>query len=1041
MNATRVALHCLAAAVALAAPCHGQDAKRGIAGGSIDNANALNSRWYYQWGSTPNAAIDEFNGEYVPMIWSSNTSNVIPKVNQILGYQNDLNVQYVLGFNEPERSSQANMTVAQAIDVWDVMTDGFAGSGLKLVSPAGSGNEGKVWLEEFMSIVDARNSDGDPDNDLQVDEIAFHWYGNVSTTNPVQSANSFLSTVDQYWNQYQKPIWITEFAGLDFGDDDVTSPDLIAANAAFLNVVIPGLESRSYVNRYSWWQYGQSDNGEQDDSRLVEEIGGLWRPTVIGDQYIPSYLAGEAFDVAGASHGEDTIYLRGGEIRNTGAAVDNAVTYVYAIEGESELTGSANWGVGGGWVEIDAGASLQKLSSNTVTMRGTSVNNRGLLQVSAGVLNLSGGGVLAGSGATRVDGGAVLALGDAPDRSGASFTQSLELYGGTIDAKQTIDGTHVISGISTLHATSKFGGDGSLVVSGAIVAPGGGGGGGIEKIDAGTLIISSAANTYQGDTVVRQGKLQVTGSGALSPASNIVVDNDGVLDVAAHAMGYTIAGRSLTLRGQVLGSLVAAANSQVTVLNSAATISGNLQLVNSTATVGGVGFNETALAAPIVSAGLDLNFDAALDLGGDAVWIDAQSGQSLSFAGAAATVSITDAAVPQLSAAYDVAAAGGAGGLNNYFELNGPRSVQDATFEAWFYVDSTGAGGDQVIFEAGGAGRGLSLQLNDAMLSFNVNGDGSGPTISVTTAVAPGWRHAVGVVDIEGTNDDLANDSISLYVDNALAGTVDNVLIDDWAGGNTSGIGASADSLGAGGTPIDYHGQIAAVRYYRNVAFDAAQVAQNYDAIVSVSDPLPTAFHVQGDYVQDAGSTLQMDLLSPEDHDMLVVDGNAALAGTLEIGSIAGFAPQFGDAFTVLTAAGGLNGRFDSITTPAIAGGVLVPRYAGNELTLFFAGSEADLDFDGVVGPQDLAIWSSSYGGGDGGDVDLNGTTDGNDFLLWQRQYAASSASQSLLTTPEPVSLALAMCAAASSYVVGFARRRPGARRFRHARCRATEIA
>ena len=44
--------------------------------------------------------------------------------------------QYVLGFNEPERPDQANMTVAQAISSWTTISNSFTGTNTKLVSPA-----------------------------------------------------------------------------------------------------------------------------------------------------------------------------------------------------------------------------------------------------------------------------------------------------------------------------------------------------------------------------------------------------------------------------------------------------------------------------------------------------------------------------------------------------------------------------------------------------------------------------------------------------------------------------------------------------------------------------------------------------------------------------------------------------------------------------------------------------------------------------------------------------------------------------------------
>ncbi len=53
----------------------------------------------------------------------------------------------------------------------------------------------------------------------------------------------------------------------------------------------------------------------------------------------------------------------------------------------------------------------------------------------------------------------------------------------------------------------------------------------------------------------------------------------------------------------------------------------------------------------------------------------------------------------------------------------------------------------------GGLLRGVSLTLNNDVVKFNVDGDGSLLTLSDT--VGTGWHQAVGVIDLVGTSDDL----------------------------------------------------------------------------------------------------------------------------------------------------------------------------------------------------------------------------------------------------------------------------------------------
>ena len=444
---------------------------------------------------------------------------------------------------------------------------------------------------------------------------------------------------------------------------------------------------------------------------------------------------------------------------------------------------------------------------------------------------------------------------------------------------------------------------------------------------------------------------------------------------------------------------------------------GSLLAQNSTRViVGGEGFNEInsppPTSAPIVTTGLDFNFDAMQDISGDSIWTDAQNGQSLSFPGSASTSQVNDPTFLGITAAYDIPTTGGAGGLNNYFESGGPRSRRDATFEVWFHVDNTTAGGDQILFEAGGADRGISFQLDNNTLSFNVNGDGGGSTtFSLDQNVGTGWHHAVGIIDLVGDGDDLPNDSMSLYVDNTLVGSLANLLIDDWSGGNTSGIGDTSSSTGAGGAAIPYHDQVAIVRYYNNYVFDASDVDLNYQAAFIGSGSgtvIPTLLSIDGNYTQNSGASLELDLLDPSMHDALSISGTAILDGELEVKEVAGFAPTVGDSFTIVTAPGGLTGTFDNVILPALTGMQWFLDYTATEVTLSVVLG-ADFDGSGIVDGKDFLVWQRGLGLGgqvdnSNGDADGNGIVDANDLTIWRAQYGSNPVALTSLISniPEP---------------------------------------
>ena len=233
----------------------------GSAGSLQARENAHNCDWAYNWGIEPNNnafSVDVANYEFVPMIWSASTSGVTGQINRILDLEDDfgVHVDYVLGFNEPELSSQSNMTVQQALDVWEIMTDQFSGTDIQLVSPAVSGagairvddpDRPDGWLTEFMDGVEAANSDANPNNDLQVDVIAYHLY-TVGFNGPTE-ANRLIDQLDDLYERYGRPIWLTEFAGTSFSADNPvhSTEERQAFNRAFLDVLIPAFDARPYV--------------------------------------------------------------------------------------------------------------------------------------------------------------------------------------------------------------------------------------------------------------------------------------------------------------------------------------------------------------------------------------------------------------------------------------------------------------------------------------------------------------------------------------------------------------------------------------------------------------------------------------------------------------------------------------------------------------------------------------------------------------------------------------------------------------------------
>jgi Concanavalin A-like lectin/glucanases superfamily/Glycosyl hydrolases family 43/F5/8 type C domain len=233
------------------------------------------------------------------------------------------------------------------------------------------------------------------------------------------------------------------------------------------------------------------------------------------------------------------------------------------------------------------------------------------------------------------------------------------------------------------------------------------------------------------------------------------------------------------------------------------------------------------ICAPLSAQQLDnptLNYSAAQDTLGDSVWTNIVNGtNNLSFAVVPTRVAIASKDFPMIVAGYR----DGATGLPGFFDQSTPqRSLIDATFELWINVTTLAGGNDQVIFEAGGAARGISFILSGNQLRFNVKGDAANVS-TITRTLTVGVHHIVGVIRCQ--KDNVANDAIELYHNGTLVRRLDNLLIEDWAGANESGLGTAASSVVGVAAAKDFSGDIASLRYYQGRAFTGTQVADARD--------------------------------------------------------------------------------------------------------------------------------------------------------------------------------------------------------------------
>jgi autotransporter-associated beta strand protein len=88
----------------------------------------------------------------------------------------------------------------------------------------------------------------------------------------------------------------------------------------------------------------------------------------------------------------------------------------------------------------------------------------------------------------------------------------------------------------------------------------------------------------------------------------------------------------------------------------------------------------------------------------------------------------------------------------------------------------------------------------------------------------------------------------------------------------------------------------------------------------------PGTLTIGNNYTQNAGGTLRIGVagLAPGQHDLLAVNGHAAIAGTFQLISLGGFALQPGNQITFLTAKNGVSGTFNSAQNGLVTTGTIV---------------------------------------------------------------------------------------------------------------------
>jgi hypothetical protein len=160
--------------------------KKGICGGIWQDISAS---WFYDWNIGASSTLDR---EYVAI----RQNRSWPSLKQDWKKKG---INHLLGYNEPDRPDQANMTVAEAIRGWPELL----ATGLRVGAPAVS-DGGLNWLYEFMEKADAAG--------LRVDFVPVHYYRATPDPGDAKAAASqFYQFLKGVHDRVKRPLWITEW--------------------------------------------------------------------------------------------------------------------------------------------------------------------------------------------------------------------------------------------------------------------------------------------------------------------------------------------------------------------------------------------------------------------------------------------------------------------------------------------------------------------------------------------------------------------------------------------------------------------------------------------------------------------------------------------------------------------------------------------------------------------------------------------------------------------------------------------------------------
>jgi hypothetical protein len=324
----------------------------------------------------------------------------------------------------------------------------------------------------------------------------------------------------------------------------------------------------------------------------------------------------------------------------------------------------------------------------------------------------------------------------------------------------------------------------------------------------------------------------------------------------------------------------------------------------------------------------------------------------------------------------------GTGSLN---AVSGDLEIRDdATFP---FIGTASASANRTLF------------VSDFELEFE-----PGSTLSLADGAryrSTNGTHLGGAVMVSGGTASLENDATTVFQDGSMTTLSGNLRLE-----NPVTVVEAGASFAGGSSLINAASQTLRLLDGANVNV----LVKNQGTLELGTSP----GQVQGlDFQQDPTGTLEIELAGTglDDFDRMTLLGQAILGGELNVSLLNGFSPAAGNAFSFLSAVGGVTGTFNSVNLPPLGAGLswsLSYNPTNVQLSVIQALA-GDFNGDGRVDAADYVVWRK-----------YDGTPTG--YNTWRAHFGQTAGSGSAghplgasagslsAAVPEPISLGLLLC-------------------------------